>query len=135
MVRAEPPKGGRYEGIDLVRVLLLRDPEVFGEAPRLIHPLRLTVEAGMVCQADKFVMRIFVGAFGPDCFVFFELNGDGSFRDDDFLPGAGAEVHFDAVRCFIEDGDVRELLEVEVGAEFAIDAGEKVEVEGGGDSD
>ena len=75
MVRAGPPKGGRYEVIDLVRVLLLSDPEVFGEAPRLIHPLRLAVEAGVVCEADEFVVRILVGAFGPDCFVLFELNG------------------------------------------------------------
>ena len=51
------------------------------------------------------------------------------------MPEAGAEVHFDAVRCLIEEGDVRELLEVEVGAEFAIDAREEVEIEGGGDTD
>src|SRR6266850_5586105 len=48
---------------------LLCDPEIFGKTPRLIHPLCLAVEAGVVCEADEFVMRIFVGAFGPDSFV------------------------------------------------------------------
>jgi len=86
-------------------------------------------------QADEFVLGIFVGAFRPDRFVFFELNGDGSFRDGDGLTGAGAKVHFDAVRCCIEESRVRELPEIEIGAEFAIDAGEKIEIEGGGDTD
>src|SRR5258707_2987245 len=88
-----------------------------------------------MCEADEFVVRIFVGAFCPDRFILFELNGYGGFRDSGFLPGAGAKVHFDAVRCFIEEGDVRELLEVEVGAEFAIDARKQVEIEGGGHTD
>jgi hypothetical protein len=114
---------------------LLRYPEIFSETPRLIHPLRLAVEAGVVCEADEFVVRIFVGTFRPDRFILFELNGYRGFRDGGFLPGAGAKVHFDAVRCFIEEGDVRELLEVEVGAEFAIDARKQVEIEGGGHTD
>ncbi len=114
---------------------LLCYPEIFGKPPRRIHPLRLAVEAGVVSEADEFVMGIFVGTFGPDRFVLFELNGYGSFREGNFLPGAGAKVHFDAVRCFVEDGDVGELRKVEVGAEFAIDASQEVEIEGSGDSD
>src|SRR5258708_36946184 len=88
-----------------------------------------------MCEADEFVMRIFVGTFRPDRFILFELNGYGGFRDGGFLPAAGAKVHFYAVRCFTEEGDVRELLEVEVGAEFAIDARKQVEIEGGGHTD
>src|SRR5258706_13393851 len=44
-------------------------------------------------------------------------------------------MHFNTVGCFIEEGGVRELLEVEVGAEFAIDARKQVEIEGGGHTD
>ena len=132
--KAAATNSRRAAGWATCRWPLLCDPEIFGKTPRLIHPLRLAVEAGVVCEADEFVMRIFVGAFGPDSFVLFELNGYGGLRDGNFLPGAGAEVHFDTVRCFIEDGEVRELRKVEVGAEFAIDSGQEVEIEGGGDS-
>ena len=101
----------------------------------MIDPLRLAAEAGVLRQADEFVLRIFVGAFRPDGLILFELDRDGSFGDCDLLPGAGAEVHFDTAGFFIEDGEVPELLQVEVSAEFAIDAGKKVEIERGGNTD
>ena len=44
-------------------------------------------------------------------------------------------MHFNAACFFVEDGQVLELLQLEVGAEFAIDAREKIEIESGGDTD
>src|SRR5690242_8073918 len=89
----------------------------------------------MMGQTDELVLRIFVGAFRPDRFILFELHGDRCLRDGDDLTGAGAKVHFDAVSSFIEESGVRKLLKVEIGAEFAIDAGKKVEIKGGGNPD
>ena len=44
-------------------------------------------------------------------------------------------MHFDAAGFFIEDCLMRKPLQVEVGAEFAIDAGKEVEIKGGGNAD
>jgi len=51
------------------------------------------------------------------------------------LPDAGTEVHFDAARLFVKDGLMPELLQIEIGAEFTIDARKKVQIESGGDTD
>ena len=51
------------------------------------------------------------------------------------MAAAGAKVHFDAVCCRVEKSRVRELLEIEVGAELAIDAGEKIEIKRGRNTD
>ena len=44
-------------------------------------------------------------------------------------------MHLDAVCCFIDESRVGKLRQVEIASKFAIDAGEKIEVEGGGNTD
>jgi len=41
-------------------------------------------------------------------------------------------MHFDAAGVVVDAGDMSELAQVEIGIEFAIDAGEQVEIESGG---
>ena len=55
---------------------LLRNPEIIGEAPGAIHPLRLPAKAAVLGKAGEFVLRIFVGTLGPDRFILVEVNGD-----------------------------------------------------------
>jgi len=43
-------------------------------------------------------------------------------------------MHFDAALLFIDPGFMRELTQVEVRIEFAIDAGQKIQVESGCDT-
>src|ERR1700733_2955933 len=78
----------------------------------------------------------FVAVFGVDGFAGGEVDGEGwagRVRGDvDALGGQGFEVHLDARLGGVPDGFVAEVLDVEVGAEVAVEAGEDVEVEGGG---
>src|SRR5262249_46989636 len=46
----------------------------------------------------------------------------------------GAKVHLHATLGVVVTGEVVETGEIEIGAEFAVDAREQVEIEGGGDA-
>ena len=50
------------------------------------------------------------------------------------LAAHGAQMHLDAAILMIDSGHVLELREIEIGVEFAIDAGQQIQVEGGGHS-
>src|SRR6266571_3144379 len=47
------------------------------------------------------------------------------------LVGPALDVEFDAALLFVVEGDVREAVDLEIAAEFAVDPLDQVEVEGG----
>src|SRR5215472_10461693 len=87
-------------------------------------------EASAGRQGAEFGDRIFVGIFGVNKFVFGEAEaGAGNAR---FLRNEAANVDFDPSLSLIVESDMLESVDLEVGVEFAVDALEEVEVEGGG---
>ena len=73
-----------------------------------------------------------VAVFGVDGFAL--RKADGFAGEVDGLGVKAFEVHLDARGGGVPAGAVGEGVEVEVGAEFAVEAGEDVFVEGGGDA-
>jgi len=111
------------------------DPEIFGEGPFLVDPGGFAAEAGLASHVGKFRARVFVAGFGPDGFSSDQIEGSTGRGDGNRLVDTGLEMHFDAAGGFIENGDVLELGNVEIGANFAIETSEDIEIEGSGDAD
>ena len=111
------------------------DPEIFGEGPFLIDPGGFTAESGLTGHVSEFGGGMLVTGFGPDGFSGNEIEGRTSRRNGDGLVDAGFEMHFDAAGELVENGDVLELGNFEISADFAIEASEHVEIEGSGDAD
>ena len=65
-------KGGTKRNMEVPewRAFLFCDQQALGEGPFLVNPLRAANEAGITCEPEGFVGRIFVAAFGPDGFAF-----------------------------------------------------------------
>ena len=80
----------------------------------------------------------FVTVFGMYGFALSEVQFEGwcggGSGDVDLLGGEGFEVHLDAGFGWVPTGFVAKVGEVEGCAELAVEAGEDVEVEGGGGS-
>ena len=90
-------------------------------------------EEGGYAGAGEFVTVFGVYGFaGGEVEV--EGGGGGGGGDVDLLGGEGFEVHLDAGFGWVPTGSVAEVVEVEVCAEVAVEAGEDVEVEGCGDA-
>ena len=109
-------------------------PEVFGEWPLVVDPLGLETEIAGAGEGVEFVERIFVAGLGPDGFT----GGEGETHieggDVDDLIIKGTKMHFDAVGLLVEEGLVFEPGEVEIAAQFPVDAAEQIEIEGRGNA-
>jgi len=77
-----------------------------------------------------------VAVFGVDGFAGGKVEGEGGAGtvcgDVDGLGGEGFEVHLDAGFGWVPTSTVAEVCGHEVGSDVAVEAGEDVEVEGGG---
>jgi|ERR1700693_5674724 len=111
------------------------DPKIFGKGPFLVDPGSFAAEAGLASHVGKFGARVLVTGFGPDGFSCNEIEGRASGRNGDGLVDAGFEMHFDAAGAFIENRDVLKLRNVEIGADFTIEASEQIEIESCSDAD
>ena len=63
-----------------------------------------------------------------------EIHNQVRLADAHDLVDARTQVHLDALRLFVVADDVRELAQVEIALQFAIDAAQQVQVERGGDA-
>src|SRR5262249_56409337 len=59
---------------------------------------------------------------------------DHAVAQDDVLRRQAFEVHLDAMLRAVVERLVAEAVEIEIGAELAVDAAQQVEIEGGGDA-
>src|SRR5579885_3523233 len=73
-----------------------RAQETLRKGPFLIHPLSFAAESGALRHLDHLFRCVFIGAFGPDGFIFFQPENQLCAADDDCLPVFGAEMHLDA---------------------------------------
>ena len=89
----------------------------------------------MTSHVGEFGAGMLVTGFGPDGFSGDEIEGRTSRRNGDGLIDAGFEMHFDAAGELVENGDMLELRNCEIGADFAIEASEQIEIESSGDAD
>ena len=104
------------------------------EGPLFIDPLRFAMEAGAGRHGRWLGRGVFVRTFRPDGFAGFDADAQIGAGNVDSLAAQRAKMHFDAALFRVPAGFVSEFLEVEIGAEFAIDASEDVHVERGGDA-
>src|SRR5579862_793997 len=111
--------------------ILFGDEQIFSEGPLIVDPLCFAAESGDASRFKDFFERIFVAALSPDSFAFEELDGNFGGGNLNRLITFRAKVHFNAASCVVDPGKVLELREIKIGVEFAIDAGEQVEVERG----
>ncbi len=126
--------GTRNAGERVSRVMgrSFRDQQVFRERPLIIDPLRGATEAGGAGQGNHFWQRVFVTALSPDGFALEKFNGKLSGVNGNGLAAHGPQVHFNATSLVINSCDVLELRQIEVSVQFAIDASQQVQIEGGG---
>ena len=75
-----------------------------------------------------------MAAFGPNGFALEELDGNTRSGDVHGLAPHRAQVHFNTAGLVIDLCDVLEMSEVEITVQFAVDAGQQVQVEGSGNS-
>src|ERR1019366_1445813 len=107
----------------------LRSEQVLRERPLLVDPLCLAAKTGVACHLEDFLRRILVATFRPDSLALQKFDPKVRRRDAYHLPPHGPQVHLDAARLVIDPCHVGELPKVKVGIEFAIDAGQQVEIE------
>ena len=105
----------------------------FRQRATVVNPLRLTDESRIPRHLEDFFRRVLVAALGPDGFAFVKLD-----RADPAPPGCAPSARRFDCRCIstlrasrIDPGDVSELAQIEIGVEFAIDAGKQVQIESG----
>lgn len=111
------------------------DPEIFGEGPFLVDPRGFAAKAGLTSHISEFGVGVLVTGFGPDGFSSDEIEGSASRRNGDGLIDARFKMHFDAAGELVENSDVLKLSNFEIGADFAIEASEQIEIESSGDTD
>ena len=75
-----------------------------------------------------------MAALRPDSLAFEKLDAEIRRRDAHRLLPLGLQMHFDAPGVVIDPGDVSELAQVKIGVEFAINAGQQVEIKSGSHS-
>lgn len=102
------------------------------EALVAIGPEGAGAPAGLLGEKSEVVDAVFVAVFGDDVVAL--LEGEGLVGDGDDLIAAADKTHFDATFSFVVEGAMFEAIDIDLGAAFAVDAGEEVEVEGGGDA-
>ena len=107
---------------------------MFGERPLVVDPLGLETEIAGAGEGVEFVERIFVAGLGPDGFTGGEVETHIEGGDVDDLIIEGTKMHFDAVSLLVEEGLVFEPGEVEIAAQFPVDAAEQIEIEGRGNA-
>src|ERR1700686_2286051 len=83
--------------------------------------------AASLCQSAKRLERIFVAVLGVNRFAGAKL--DQGIAYSDRLPFGAGKMHFNAAAFAVVKCVVLESLEIEIPAEFAIDAGEHIEIE------
>ena len=99
------------------------------EVLTLVHPRLLQAPPGRSGQISKLADGVFVGVLRVDALAF--LEEEAGSADFDFLRNQAHEMHLDAAVAAIVDGLMPEVLEIEAGFDFPIDAIEKIEIEGG----
>src|ERR1039457_6065934 len=114
--------------------VLRTNQQVFRKTPFLVHPLLLQAEPGGVRHGFDLLQVELVAGFGTDGSPRREIHNQVRLAYADDLVDARAQVHFDALRLFVVADDVGKLAEIEITIEFAIDAAQKIQVEGGGDT-
>src|SRR6266403_5359891 len=94
---------------------------------RLVGPHANKVESGFGSKRRKLVWRIFIRILGDDFFpatemelVFVEMNELVDFTD---------EMHFNPAGVGIVDCEVPPLIQIEVCAQFAVDALQQIQIE------
>src|ERR1700720_2149591 len=85
-----------------------------------IGPHRDRGPAGVRRQRPERVHAVFIAALGMDGLAAGEWNCP--IAQTNLLRRAAREVHFDALALAVEEGVVPEAVEIEIGAELAIDA-------------
>src|SRR4051794_30032529 len=96
-----------------------------------VHPGCAREPASGTSERLKLGDRVLVRVLGGDAFA--RREAEGAPQDSGALRARADQVDLDAALVRIVAGAVAESGEVEVAAQLAIDAGEKVQVEGGGD--
>src|SRR5437899_220801 len=109
--------------------LLPRDKQALREGPLQVHPLGVTTEADTPSHVDNLVGGVFVGALGPDGFIFGEFHGETGLADADGLVASRAEMHFDAALHLVVPHGVAKPREVKIGIELAVDARQQIQIE------
>src|SRR5947209_3030331 len=99
------------------------DPEPL----RPISPQVRNLEPRRACERLKRRLIVLVGRFRPDRLSLVER--DLLTANAHVLRNARLEVHLDPARSFVEERDVPEGRDVEVGVEIAIEPREQVEIE------
>src|SRR2546425_12654421 len=79
------------EASGLKGYLLPRDKQALREGPLQVHPLGVTTEADTPSHVDNLVGGVFVGALGPDGFIFGEFHGETGLADADGLVASRSE--------------------------------------------
>jgi hypothetical protein len=83
-------------------------------------------------QLSELFDRVFVRVLGADRFAFCKVEDSAGGVDE--LPYGADQLHLDAPFTYVVEGPVPETGEVEVAADLAVDAREKVQIEGGSDA-
>src|ERR1700722_13531120 len=100
---------------------LARSPQILSKPPLFIHPLRLASEPTLRGHCQNLRAPVFVTPLRPDRFPRLERNPDIRRLDGNGLRLPRPQVHFDAVRGFIEARDMLELRQHKISAQFPID--------------
>src|SRR5215210_7605873 len=110
----------------------LEGERVYAEIAVWIAPGNQRLPAGAPRQRAEGIGGIFIAAFGVNGFTGTEVDAFAGHPHP--LPPAAREMHFDAMTLPIVKGTMLETLEIECATELAVDAREKVEVEGARDA-
>src|SRR5947209_4764623 len=110
----------------LLAQLLFRHEQALSKGPLAVNPLGIALEASFTRQLEQLGERVLVAAFRPDGFILAKIDGEAGARNINCLPAHGLDVHFDAARLGIEEGQVLEVREIEISIELTIDASEQI---------
>jgi hypothetical protein len=113
---------------DKSNIKSFRDEQILGKGPLFVNPLCLTGEAGIARHLQDLFRGVLVAALRPDSLTLEKLDAQIGRGDAHRLPPLGLQMHFDTPSFVVDPGYVDELAQVKVGVEFAIDAGQQVEI-------
>jgi phosphatidylserine decarboxylase len=105
---------------------------VDAEVPLGVYPYTLRIPARGARNIAELLDGILVRVFGVDAFAGFET--EAAFADVHTVIACADEMHFDPAVLRIVDCFVAEIIWIEVGPEFAIDAMKQIEIERCGDA-
>src|SRR5947209_4477922 len=111
------------------------DEEVAAEALACVEPRARALEAGRGGERGKLREVVLVRVLGVDALARAEMYVEVERVDSDGLRARAFQMHLDPALALVVERDVAEGAHMEVGLKLAVDARQKVQVEGGGDAE